>query len=1753
MAAVEQTDRVPVPGAIARAPAFPWNDDVPGEASGACVHHLVQAQALRTPDAVAVSRCGARLTYAQLESRANQLARRLRRLGVGPEVPVAVFMERAPEVVAAMLGVLKAGGAYVPLDPAYPRARLELMLADTRAPVLLTQPSLAGRLPAGDAAVVALDGGFSVVADESAEPFESGAGPENLSHVIYTSGSTGTPKGVMIRHSSVATLIGWAPRALGIRPGTPVLASTSVCFDVHVAETWVPLALGARVVLVPNALHLASLPAGETVEVASMVPSAAAELLRTGGIPACVRALNLGGEPLRGELAQELYGALPALEQVVNLYGPTEDTTYSTWHRPARGVERTMPVGVPVDGSRVYVLDAALRPVGAGETGEIWMAGAGVSRGYVARPGLTAWRFLPDPWSPEPGARMYRTGDRGRGAPDGVVECLGRADHQVKVRGHRVELAEVEGALRRHPAVADAAAAVRGDALVGYVVAAGAAAPSAAELRATVAEHLPHYMVPGLVVALPALPRLPNGKVDRGALPAPEVAAAEAYVAPRTPAEAAVCDIWAQVLGVERVGVEDDFFDLGGHSLRATQIMARVRQALGAELSPFAVFDLRTPAALAREAERAALRARGGDVPALVPLPRDRPIPLSASQQAIWFFQELSPGMRSYNFQAAIRFDGALDVPALERALGEIVRRHEIFRTVFVEVDGEPRQVIHDPWPVRLSVQELGDVPAESRQAALEGRLREEFFQPFHLDRLPLVRWSLYRMGDDAHVLASVEHHFVHDGWSFGVLLRELAALYGAFVAGRPSPLPEPALQFADYALWQREWLGTETARRQLDYWRRRLADATQVLELPTDHPRPPVMSFRGRSLRYRLPPELARGARELGRRHGATLYQTLLAAFELLMSRYSGQEGFCLGGSVANRNHPAAEGLIGMIVNMVALRADLSGAPTVGELLARVRRTGAEAYAHREVPFGEVVEAVQPRRSLSHLPIYQVSFSFHDAPYPPFDLPGARMSVTEALSNESAKFDLQVIAIPRGSQQAGADEEVTMIWEYATDLFEAATVARMETHYRTLLAEMLADPDRSVADLPMLDEAERARVLTGWNETTRAFADARPVHLPVGDQARRTPDAVAVQAEDGTLTYAELGALANRVAHRLRAAGIGPEDRVAVCLERSRALPAVLLGILGAGAAYVPLDPGYPADRIAFVLRDCGASLLVTHSALAARLPPGAAEGALLIDRAAAELDALPATAPADRSDPASIAYIIYTSGSTGRPKGVAVPHGALANHMAWMAERFPLGADDRVLQKTPVMFDASVWEFWAPLLAGARLVMARPGGERDSEYLVSTLVRERITVLQGVPTLLRMLADEPGLEDASALRLLFCGGEALPRDVVSKVSKRVGAEIHNLYGPTEACIDATSHRADTAGPEPVVAIGGGIANTRLYVLDARMQPVPAGAAGELYVAGAGLARGYLGRPGLTASRFVPEPFSGEPGARMYRTGDQVRWRECVSAECVSAECVSAEKHDLSGEPCGDRTPALPHSRTPALEYLGRLDHQLKVRGFRIEPGEIEAALAAHPGVREAAVVAVEDAAGTPRLAAYVVPVAGTAPDADALREHLRGSLPEYMVPSAFVALERLPLTPNGKLDRAALPAPAMAEEGRRAYEAPRDPAEEALAAIWAEVLGVPRVGIHDDFFALGGHSLLATQVLRRARAALGMTAPLAALFQHPTVAGLAGVLAPEEEAAEPVRRIEPVRDAAALLEGLDSLSPEEIDALLGSLAAEP
>jgi amino acid adenylation domain-containing protein len=1639
-----------------------------------CVHELVEAAARAHPGRVAVAFEGASLTYAALNHRANRLARRLRRRGVGPETRVGVCIERSLELPVALLGVLKAGGAYVPLDPAYPRERLEHMVEDGGVRLVIAQPHLAGRVAVQGVEVVRLDTAEGEAERESGDDVYGGALPANLAYVLFTSGSTGRPKGVMVSHQAVVRLLaqeGWCR----FEADEVFLQFVPIAFDVSTFELWGPLSCGARLVLflphTPSLDELAGFIRREGVTTLWLTSGLFHQMVDSRPTAfAGVRRLLSGGDVLSPPHVRRVLELNPGLV-MVNGYGPTEVTTYTTCHVMRDAAEATDPVSIgrPIGNTRVYVLDAAMEPVAPGVPGELYAGGHGVARGYQGRPALTAGRFVPDPFAARPGARLYRTGDRARWRADGTLEFMGRIDQQVKIRGFRIEPGEVESALRGHPAVCEAAVVAREDApgdrrLVAYVVASGEPA-QAGELAAHLRTRLPDYMVPSAFVALDALPLTANGKVDRRALPAPAAVAEAgraAYVAPRDPTEELLAAAWADVLGVERVGVHDDVFALGGHSLASMRVAARLRDATGVELPLAALFENPTVESLARAAGEAA----GGtpDFPPVTPAPREGRIPPALQQESVCFLQQLAPGNLSYHFQAALTLRGPLRADLLERALTEIVRRHEILRTAFPSDESGPYQRIEAPWEVRLPVVDLTHLAPGERPAAVEAWIAAHVREPFDLARLPLIQWTLLRTAPDRHVLVEKEHHVVHDGWSINALLGELVRLYGAFLAGEPSPLAELPVQFADYAVWQREWMRSPAARAQLDYWKGTLAGFPGVLELPTDRPRPPTQRFLGAAPRFRLPGELYRALKGVARREGATLFMTMLAAFDVLLARYAGTDDVAIASALAARRQREVEGLIGMFVNAVPIRTDLSGDPTFSALLARVRRTTLGAYANQDIPFEAVVEAVAPERDLSRNPLVQVGFSFHDSAVPELALPGVELELEVGLSNGSAKFDMQLIVIPHGEQRlgrAGTDDSITVIWEYDSDLFDAATVERMFAHYRALLEHAAARPGARISSLPMAAPGEDPAAARA-NQTARPYP-REPVHRLFEAAVAASPGAVAIEFGHERVTYAELDARAERLARRLRALGVGPDARVAVCLDRSPSLVAALFGVLKAGGAWVPLDPAYPAERIAYVLADARPAVVVTDAALAGRLPaPGVpivladAEG----DETGATAGGVPEVSPDD------LAYLIYTSGSTGTPKGVMVPHGAVANFLASMRHAPGLVPGDRLLAVTTAGFDISVLELFLPLTTGATVVLADRETAADAARLAALLQASGAGVMQATPATWRMLL-ESGWRPGPGLTLLS-GGEALPPELAEKLAAG-GAALWNLYGPTETTVWSAAERVD---PARGVALGRPIANTRVQVVDAALRPVPVGVPGELAIAGDGVARGYRGRPGATAERFVPDPLSPRPGARMYRTGDRARWR-------------------ADGR----------------LEFMGRLDAQVKVRGHRIEPAEVEAALLRHPAVRQA-VVGARGGAGAARLVAWLLPASEPVPPGE-LRAAAREILPEFMVPTSFVWMDAFPLTPSGKLDRRALPEPGGARPEVAEFVAPRTPVEEALAAIWREVLGVDRVGVHDRFFDLGGHSLLATQVISRIQRSLGAELPLRALFEAPTVAALAGRVA--------------------------------------------
>ncbi|HVR96291.1 MAG TPA: amino acid adenylation domain-containing protein, partial [Thermoanaerobaculia bacterium] len=1347
------------------------------------------------------------------------------------------------------------------------------------------------------------------------------------------------------------------------------------------------------------------------------------------------------------------------------MYGPTETTVWSTCARIAETASG-ISIGKPIANTIVRILDArnGLCPIGV--PGELCIGGRGLALGYWKRPELTAERFIADPYAPPGTALLYRTGDRARWRDDGTLEHLGRLDNQVKVRGFRIELGEIEAALAAHPAVREAVVLPHGgERLVAYAVAAESERPSAA-VRAFLAERLPEYMVPAALAWVEALPLTPNGKLDRQALLRIEVEAdaapRTALVAPRNPIEELLAELFAEALQVERVGVEDGFFDLGGHSLLATRLVSRVRRAFGVELPLRDLFESPTVAGFAVRVERAMRAERQALRPEIEPAPRDAALPLSFAQQRLWFLYQLEPESPAYNVPTAVRLEGRLDVPVLAASLGEVVRRHESLRTVFAVAQGEPVQVVLPSVAVALPVVDLRGIPAaEGEIVRLVG---DEARRPFDLEHGPLLRAALLATGEDEHVALLTMHHIVSDAWSMGVLVRELGTLYTAYAAGRPSPLPALAVQYPDFAVWQRRWLAGEVLEAELAWWRERLAGAPPALDLPTDRPRPAVATVRGNNVPFRLADGLRRDLQALSRRHGATLFMTLLGAFQTLLGRYANQEDVSLGSPIAGRGQLQTEELIGFFINTLVLRTDLAGGPSFSALLERVRETTLGAYAHQDLPFEKLVGELRPERSLNRTPLFQVMLILQNTPQQALEVPGL---VLRPLAAETgvAKLDLMLSVEETAAGLAG-------FAQHNCDLFDAVTVERLLTHFRTLLEGACAAPDEPLADLSLLGEGERHQLAFGWNDTALADVPVACVHELFERQVERTPDADAAVFGGERLTFRQLDERANRLARYLRRLGVGPESRVALCLERSLYVPVAILGVLKAGGAYLPLDPGYPAERLAFVLADAGASVVVTQEHLQPSLP---ACTAVRLDADAERIAALPAgrlASATSATTPENLAYVIYTSGSTGRPKGVMIQHRSAANLVAALSATVYQGVDRplRVALNAPLVFDGSVKQ-WLQMLSGHALYLLEEDDRLDMERLRSFLVRHAIEALDCTPTQLRHLLASGLLADPGiALSHVLVGGEAVPQDLWSELAASAAPVFWNVYGPTECTVDAAV-AAMPSSSRPV--LGRPIPNVHTHVLDAALRPLPLGAAGELCIGGAGLARGYLGRPDLTAERFVPDPWAPAPGDRLYRTGDLAR--------------------------------LLADGR---IESLGRIDHQVKVRGFRIELGEIEGTLLDHPGVRAAVVTVLEEA----RLVAYVVP-SPARPDAAELRSFLQDRLPAYMVPAAFVALDALPLLPSGKVDRRSLPAPEWGGGGR-AFVAPATAAEETLAGIWREVLRVPAVGVEDNFFELGGDSILSIQIVSRAARA-GLRITPRQIFEHPTVVGLAAVAEAVQTAA--------------------------------------
>ncbi|MGH3823001.1 MAG: amino acid adenylation domain-containing protein, partial [Pseudonocardiaceae bacterium] len=1655
----------------------------------ATMPELFAAQVTRTPDAVAVvvegEGEGEELSYTDLNERANRLARWLITRGVGPEQFVGLALPRSVDMVVALLAVTKAGAAYLPIDPGYPLARIRFICTDANPAVVLTAEEISGCLPADVPRLVIDDSqtiqqiagypGSEITDAERREPLV----PIHPAYAIYTSGSTGRPKAVVITHQSVVDLAGWAAAEFGVAGLSRVLASTSLNFDVSVFEIFCPLLVGGCVELVRDVLALGeSAPgeAGTTERVASLisgVPSALSQGLSHGGGGVRADTVVLAGEALSARVAREIQ-AETSCQRIANIYGPTEATVYATAWYSELPVDQSPPIGRPIANTRVFVLDGWLRPVPIGVVGELYIAGAGLARGYLGRPGLTATRFVANPYG-APGGRMYRSGDLVRWGPDGELVYLGRVDEQVKIRGFRIELGEIESVLAAHPGVAQVVVVAREHVsgtqrLIAYLVPTAQSTLTAAELRVYVGRTLPDYMVPAAFVVLDELPLGPTGKVNRKALPAPDEPAEPVaeYVAPRTATERIMAELWAQVLGLERVGVHDNFFELGGDSILSIQVMSRVRVACGVEISPRMLFVDPTVAGLAAAVAGSAACA----LPAIPVADRVGELPLSFAQQRLWFLDQFAPGGSGYVTAFAARLRGELDLAALTGAWSAVVARHESLRTTFETIQGRGVQVVHPPAPVSLPVWDLSELPAAQLQQKLEEVLAAQTSAGFDLAAGPLLRVGVVRLDAGEHVLTVVMHHIITDGWSFGVLMAELSEFYNTTLTGQAPQLPELTVQYVDYALWQRELLSGPVLDTALEYWRAQLA-GVPVLELPTDRPRPAVLTSAGALHQFMVPAEFTSRLKELSQRQDGTLFMTLVAACQVLFSRYSGQDDIAVGTVVSGRERAELERLIGFFVNTIVLRSHIESEHSFAHFLTQVRKTVLDAFVHQHLPFERVVDDLAPVRDTSRTPLFQAMVVLQNTPGHNPELTGLDVSGV-ALPTTTTQFDLTVQFHETGSALAAT-------LTYNTDLFDATTIQRMAQHLLVLLAGIAADPDQSVARLPVLTGVERDQLLVGWNDTDRAVPGATLPEL-FAAQVAADPRAEAVRCGPATLSYAELDQRANRLAHWLITQGVGPERLVAVALPRSVELIVALLAVTKAGAGYLPIDPDYPQARVSFMLADADPVLVLTRTGTVSLLSAVAGMAVVLVDdpQIVGELATMPGLAPADADRLGALhlshpAYVIYTSGSTGRPKAVVVTHAGLSNFVAAEIEHYQLSPGDRVLGMSSPSFDASVLELGISLLAGAVWVLPPSSEPLAGESLLAILERERITHALIPPAALASIPAEVAASGLPAWRTVIVGGDVCSAELVTRWAPH--RRMINSYGPTEATVVA-SWSAPLVPNQGRPPIGSAIPNTRLYVLDRRLRPVPVGVAGELFIAGIGLARGYLHRPGLTAARFIANPF-GAPGERMYRSGDLVR-----------------------------------RSASGALEYLSRVDDQVKIRGFRIEPGEIEAALATHPGVGEIVVAAREDQPGIKRLVGYVVPATENPPTVAELRSHLGQTLPDYMVPAVFVTLEALPLGPTGKVDRKALPAPDQAAQPVVEYVAPRTATEQTLARIWADVLGAEQVGIHDNFFELGGDSILSIQVVSRARqAGLGISSK--DIFLHQTIAVLAAII-PAEPVAE-------------------------------------
>ena len=1682
------------------------------------IHSLFLHSALAHPLLPAIISSDLSLSYSQLLSRSSQLARLLRIKLPRPNLLVAVILPKSGHQILASLAILQAGAAYLPIDPDLPHQRILDLLSLGNVSLAITSQSFLDSFSLPDSVDPIL---FSdpLLDFISSDPIDDLSSPDDLAYVLFTSGSTGSPKGAMISHRGVVNSITWTISYFNINHSDRFFALTSLSHDMSVFDIFGALAAGAAIVVPDDHLRLEpsswiDLIHEHSVTIWNSVPAFFDMLLEVlqhrtifPSSPSpldSLRLVFLGGDWINSSIRPRLASLAPSAT-LISVGGPTETTLWNIFHilDPSDDLRHSIPYGRPISNTQYFILDHLGRDRPTWVTGEIFSSGVGVAAGYWMDQVRTNQSFIDLEGKAK---RAYRSGDLGRYLPSGEIELMGRADNQVKIGGYRVELEEIDKVLEKHPAVKAAAVVAvlqvpsTIKSLVAFILTEQDYEVSTPDLETYLRQRLPEQMVVKRFEYVDALPLSRNGKIDRKELSRRALTNQEPQEQKQGlvgETEEEIARIWREVLGIEEIGRGENFMEKGGHSVKATQVVTRMRERMGVEIRIREMFENPTIENLARKVEEQRRRKKeeeGGGVGEIRKVERGAELELSSAQQRLWFLDQLEPGNPTYTMPGAIRFIGDFNLSAFGESLNEVVRRHEAFRTSFAAVDGKPVQVIASEMDFGLPFINLEQVPNQEREAlALAKDLAR---RPFDMARGPLWRALLLRLSEREHLLLFAAHHIIADGWSFGIIVSELASLYEAYSEGMPSPLADPVVQYADFSHWQRQMLQSELLDSQVEYWKQNLAGTLPVLKLPTDRPQPAFSSYRGARQFLVFPESLSTALADLNQKQDVTMFMTLLAAYKTLLLRYSGQEDILVGSPIANRTLPETESMVGYFANNLVLRTDMSGNPTFSELLTRVREVAIGAYSHQDVPFERLVEVLQPERGLSRTPLFQVMFAFQNTPRPTLELSSLKI-IPEEVDRDSAMFDLTLCVWEK-------DEGLSGWLEYDTDLFNSSTIARMVDHFRTVLESVATDPYQRILDLPILTQEQRHQVIVEWNDTDSYYQRDISIHSLFEKQVELTPDAVAATFEGREITYSELNKRANQLAHHLKGLGVGPGTFLGVYIERSLEMITALLGILKSGSAYVPVETNFPKERIHYILSSLETPCLVTQSARLSLLDGSqdqiptiehiicldeiadpepierAASGSFLAGKrlwTRADLDRLPADDLGPQAHPDDMAYIIFTSGSTGSPKGVMVTHRPVINLIEWVNQRFNIGSEDRVLFITSLCFDLSVYDIFGLLAAGGSIRVASSGETQDPGRLLQILCEEPITFWDSAPPALQQLSPMFGPEKLPGrpdrLRLVFLSGDWIPVTLPDAVrSAFKNAEVISLGGATEATVWSNFFPVGRVNPQWVsIPYGRPIQNARYYILNSRLIPCPVGVPGDLYIGGECLCSGYGNDPVLTAQKFIPDPFSLVSGQRIYKTGDLARFF-----------------------PDGN------------MEFLGRIDHQVKVRGFRIELGEIEAALSQHEHVRDSVVIACGEARSEKRLVAYIVATEKPGPTVSELRSFLSHKLPEYMLPSTFIMLDELPLTGNGKLDRRALPEPDKTRPDLEAsFVAPRTQEEKILAGIWADVLGIKSVGVHDDFFELGGHSMLATQIVSRVRRTFQIEFPLHKLFSSPTVAQMA------------------------------------------------